>query len=39
VGVLIAAFGCFAVILAAWAFAPVPTAVRTDRDPAAGERA
>jgi hypothetical protein len=39
VGVLIAAFGCFAVILVAWAFAPVPTAVRADRDPAAAERA
>jgi hypothetical protein len=32
---LIAAFGCFAVILTAWAFAPVP---QVAREPVAAER-
>jgi hypothetical protein len=36
---LIAAFGCFAAILAAWTFAPVPRAAVSDRKPVATERA
>ena len=35
---LIAAFGCFAVILAALAFAPVPALVVADREPVSVER-
>jgi hypothetical protein len=36
---LIAAFSCFAVILAAWALAPAPVTPAADRSTRPGERA